>query len=285
MATPKQAKVVVAANGGSDLIYVPDGDRATIAEVATFLLGQDYVDGVFVDGAESAVPGALSLRDINLVGRARLPRPSIVVALKTFSRDPKDPLRTQVDVADTTLQQGQGTHGSLGRADVTNTMIAFGPDFKRGFVDRAPASNADIPQTLARVLGLEMPSRGRLAGRVLGEALAGGPATTPSTCGEAASSPTKEGARTALHFQIAAGVRYLDAAKKVTGPIVWGGWIDDLPCRGGSTARQRPSRDLNGQGAVASPALEGPASCVLSGGGALKSAPTLESKFSSMGGV
>ena len=237
METPKQARVVVAANGGADLIYVPDGDRATIADVAAFLLRQDYVDGVFVDGAENAVPGALTLRDINLVGRALLPRPAIVVALKTFSRDPKDPLATQIDVSDTTLQQGQGTHGSFGRGDVTNTMLAYGPDFKRGFVDRAPASNADIPQTLARIVGLKMPSRGRLAGRVLGEALVGGPATTPSTCGELAASPTKEGARTALHFQRAAGVRYLDVAKKVAGPIVWGDWVDDLPC-----SRLQPDR-------------------------------------------
>jgi Type I phosphodiesterase / nucleotide pyrophosphatase len=232
METPKQAQVVVAANGGSDLIYVPDGDQATIADVATFLLGQDYVDAVFVDGEAKYVPGTLSLRDINLVGRALLPRPSIVVALKTFSREPKDPLRTQVDVSDTTLQQGQGTHGSFGRADVTNTMIAFGPDFKRGFVDRAPASNADIPQTLARTLGLKLPSRGRLAGRVLVEALAGGPATTPSSCGEAVALSTKAGSRTALHFQTAVGVRYLDAAMKVRGPIVWAEWVDALPCRG-----------------------------------------------------
>ena len=179
----------MAANGGTDLIYVPDGDAARIADVATFLLGQDYVDALFVDGPANAVPGALSLRDINLVGSARLPAPSIVVALKTFSRDPRDPIRSQVDVSDTTLQQGQGGHGSFGRADVTNTMIAFGPDFKRGFVDRSPASNADLPVTLAHILGLTLPSRGKLRGRVLAEAVAGGPPAVSATCGEAVSTP------------------------------------------------------------------------------------------------
>ena len=230
MATPKRAKVVVAANGGSDLIYVPDGDRATIDDVATFLLRQDYVDAVFVDRPAGAVPGALTLRDINLKGSALTPTPSIVVALKTFSRDPQDPLRTQIDLSDTTLQEGQGGHGSFGRADVTNTMIAFGPDFKRGFIDRAPASNADIPLTLARILGLTLPSRGKLRGRILAEALAGGPAAVRSTCGEAVSTPTKDGLRTALHFQTAMGVRYLDAAKKVSGRGAWGDWVDALPC-------------------------------------------------------
>jgi len=229
--SPHDGKVIVAANGGTDLIYVPDGDAARIAAVATFLLGQDYVDALFVGGKANTVPGALSLRDINLEGSARLPEPSIVVALKTFSRDPHDPIRSEVDVSDTTLQQGQGGHGSFGRADVTNTMIAFGVDFKRGFVDRSPASNADLPVTLAHLLGLTLPSRGKLRGRLLGEALAGGPAAVGTTCGEAVAKPGQDGLRTALRFQTAAGVRYLDAAKKFSGPIVWGDSFDGLPCR------------------------------------------------------
>ena len=227
---PHDGKVVVAANGGTDLVYVPDGDAARIADVATFLLGQDYVDALFADGPPHAVPGALSLRDINLKGSARLPAPSLVVALKTFSRDPREPIRSQVDVSDTTLQQGQGGHGSFGRADVTNTMIAFGPDFKRGFVDRSPASNADLPVTLAHILGLTLPSRGKLRGRLLVEAIAGGPPAVSATCGEAVSTPGKDGRRTALHFQTAAGVRYLDAARKFSGPVVWGDAFDGLPC-------------------------------------------------------
>jgi arylsulfatase A-like enzyme len=227
---PHDGKVIVAANGGTDLVYVPNGDAARIADVATFLLGQDYVDAVFVDGPPQAVPGALTLPDINLAGSALLPKPAIVVALKTFSRDPRDPLRSQVDVSDTTLQQGQGGHGSFGRADVTNTMIAFGPGFKRGFVDRSPASNADLPITLAHLLGLALPSRGKLRGRILAEALAGGPLAVRATCGEAVATPSKDGLRTALRFQTAAGVRYLDAARKFSGPIVWGDAFDGLPC-------------------------------------------------------
>ncbi len=229
-ADPTAPRVIVAANGGADLIYVPAGDQATIADLAAFLMGQDYVDGVFADAAAGAVPGALTLRDINLDGSARTPKPSLVVALKTFSRDARDPLRTQIDVSDTTLQHGQGMHGSFGRADTMNTMIAFGPDFKRRFVDRAPAGNADLPITLAHILGLTPSANGKLAGRVLTEALAGGPASVPSACAELASPPTKDGLRTVLHVQAAAGVRYPDAAKKSAGPVSWGAWQADLPC-------------------------------------------------------
>jgi hypothetical protein len=234
---PRDAKVIVAANGGSDLIYIPRGSGPTIADLATFLLAQDYVDGVFTD---RAVAGALALRDINLWGSALTPRPAIVVALKSWALDPRDPLRTQIVVSDNNLQEGQGMHGSFGRADVRNTMIAVGPDFKRAFVDSAPASNADIAPTLARILGLTLPSRGRLRGRVLLEALADGPATTPSTCGELVSRPSQAGVRTGLHFQTAAGVRYLDTAKKFTGPVSWGAWVDELPCRQAKAASAAP---------------------------------------------
>jgi type I phosphodiesterase/nucleotide pyrophosphatase len=224
------AKLIVAANGGSDLIYVLDRRAISVAALAAFLLDQDYVDAVFVDATDGRVPGALSLADINLAGRAVTPRPSIVVAFKTFSGDPQDPLRTQVDVSDSTLQHGQGMHGSFGRADVLNTTIAFGPDFKRGFVDPAPVSNADLPATLARVLGLGMQSRGRLTGRVLSEALIGGPANLSATCGELSSLPDPHGWRSAIHFQAAGGVRYLDAATKTKGKPSWGSWLHEIPC-------------------------------------------------------
>jgi Type I phosphodiesterase / nucleotide pyrophosphatase len=42
-------KVVVAANGGSDLIYIPDGDKAMAKRIVDALLTQDYVSGIFVD--------------------------------------------------------------------------------------------------------------------------------------------------------------------------------------------------------------------------------------------
>src|SRR5262249_30314683 len=37
-----QAKVIVAANGGSDLIYVPDNDPNTVKQLVDFLSKQDY---------------------------------------------------------------------------------------------------------------------------------------------------------------------------------------------------------------------------------------------------
>jgi hypothetical protein len=43
------ARVIVAANGGSDLIYIPDGNRDMVRQVVDRLLTYDYVGGVLVD--------------------------------------------------------------------------------------------------------------------------------------------------------------------------------------------------------------------------------------------
>ena len=55
---------IVAANGGSDLIYVPDRKAATVQRIIAFLTTLDYVGGIFVDDMYGAFPGALpSWRD------------------------------------------------------------------------------------------------------------------------------------------------------------------------------------------------------------------------------
>ena len=93
--------------------------------------------------------------------------------LRSYPTGCEQPLLCTVEIADTGLQQGQGMHGNFSRADTMNFMAAIGPSFKRGFVDEAPVSNADIGHTSAHILGLEIPAKGRLLGRVITEALPG----------------------------------------------------------------------------------------------------------------
>ena len=65
--------VIVAANGGSDLIYLPGKDRKVAARVVQALLKQDYVSGVFVDASLGRHPGTLPMSAINLSGAASTP--------------------------------------------------------------------------------------------------------------------------------------------------------------------------------------------------------------------
>jgi hypothetical protein len=203
-------KIVVAANGGSDLIYLPDGDRGVAKRVIDTLLAEDYVSGIFVDARLGKFPGTLSLDDIALDGAAITPHPAIVISFRSFDTVCGEPVRCTVEVADTILQEGQGMHGSFSRADTWNFMAMQGPDFKSEFVDPAPASNADVGRTIAHILGLEVSDKGRLAGRVLSETLPNG-ALPPVTSRVLISEPAANGLSTVVNMQAVGETRYFDA--------------------------------------------------------------------------
>lgn len=204
-------KVVIAANGGSDLIYIPSGDSGLVKKTIDALLAQDYVSGLFVDDSLGTFAGTLPLSAINLQGSSLMPRPSIVVNFKSFSTGCAQPVLCTAEVADTGLQQGQGMHGSFSRADTANFMAAFGPSFKKGFVSEAPASNADIGQTVAQILGMKPESQGKLVGRALTEALPEGAVPTWERK-TIASGPSPSGLRTILNYQVVGETKYFDAA-------------------------------------------------------------------------
>lgn len=206
------AQVVVAANGGSDLIYVPDHNVETVKKVVDFLSKQAYTSGLFVDDSFGPIAGTLPISSINLKGSAQTPTPAIVLNFRTFATDASNPFQSQVEIADTGLQQGQGMHGSFGRGDTFNNMIAIGPDFKQGYADLAPVSNADVAVTLAHVLGLPISQNGSLIGRVIQEALVGGPDKVATTTGVLTSTPDANGVQTILNYQQVGDTKYFDAA-------------------------------------------------------------------------
>ena len=205
-------KVVVAANGGSDLIYLPDADQAVAKQIVDALLTQDYVSGIFVGSKLGKFPGTLSLDDIALEDTAVTPHPAIVVSFRSFDTVCGEPVRCAAEVADTGLQQGQGMHGSFSRADTWNFMAMQGPDFKSHFVDPAPASNADVGRTIARLMQLDVgDEKDKLVGRVLSEAMLNGALPQVTGC-VMTSEPASNGLVTVLNRQMVGETRYFDAA-------------------------------------------------------------------------
>jgi arylsulfatase A-like enzyme len=203
-------KIVVAANGGSDLIYLPDGDKELARRAIEMLLTEDYVSGIFVDARLGKFPGTLTLDDIALEGGAITPHPAIVISFRSFDTVCGEPVRCAVEVADTGLAQGQGMHGSFSRADTWNFMAMQGPDFKSQFVDPAPASNADIGRTIAEVIGLDVSRNGKLVGRVLTEALPNG-AVPEVVSRVVVSEPAANWLTTIVNMQAVGETRYFDA--------------------------------------------------------------------------
>ena len=106
---------------------------------------------------------------------------------------------------------GQGMHVTLSRFDMHNTLVAAGPDFRRGAVDELPTGNVDVAPTILWILGVKPPRP--MDGRVLTEALTidgpkiGAPKTTRI---EAAHQQQKSVWRQYLQRTELNGVIYLD---------------------------------------------------------------------------
>lgn len=208
---PAKPDVVVATNGGSDLVYLPNKDKKLTGRVIKALLEQDYVSGLFVDDKLGRFPGTLPISQINLKGKSVTPTPSIVVNFRSYTTGCDEPTLCSVEVADTVLRQGQGMHGSFGRGDTMNFMAAIGPDFKAGYADPLPVSNADVGITIAQLMGLRAAAAGGLIGRVMSEALPNG-IIQKSSDGKIVSKPAANGLQTIVKYQRVLSQRYFDAA-------------------------------------------------------------------------
>ena len=166
-ATLPAKAIVVAANGGSDFLYVPDHDAGTIAAAVRFLQSRQEYGAVFVDSRYGAIPGTLPMSMINLENATRSGKgqPDIVVS---FNWDAQQLVNGLPGTEFESTGANRGMHGSFSPIDVHNTLIAAGPAFKTATVISNPSGNVDVAPTVAYILGQAMP---QADGRVLNEAL------------------------------------------------------------------------------------------------------------------
>ena len=147
--------------GGSVYLYVGEHDAETTARLVKFLQGSDFA-GVIL--TRDGLPGTFPLQAAHIDSAEA---PDVAVALRWTDDKNAQGLPGEV-VCDGGARPGQGTHASLSRFDLHNTLIANGPDFAAGLRDDAPSSNADLAPTIAAILGL--PVTVPFDGRVLAEA-------------------------------------------------------------------------------------------------------------------
>src|SRR6476659_4014917 len=95
---PTKPDVVVATNGGSDLIYIPSKERKLADRIIKALLEQDYVSGIFVDDEFGNFPGTLPMSRLGLKGKAVTPHPSIVIHFRSWSSGCEDPTNYSVQI-------------------------------------------------------------------------------------------------------------------------------------------------------------------------------------------
>src|SRR6266699_3733979 len=164
--------IVVAANAGSDYLFVPDRDSGTVKAAVVSLQSRLQFGAIFVSDKYGDVEGTLPMSLINTENTVSGRSPDIMVSF-TFDENAAVAGRPGISYASSVNRRGD--HGSFSRTDTHISMMAHGPDFKSGLYDTLPTANVDIAPTVARILGLNMPNA---QGRVLEEALKDGPRVT-----------------------------------------------------------------------------------------------------------
>ena len=161
---PKAGDVMVDGLGGSVYLYVGEHEAETTARLVKFLQGSDFAGVIF---SRDGLPGTFPLQAAHIDSADA---PDVAVAMRWTDAKNVAGLPGAV-VCDGGARPGQGTHASLSRFDLHNTLIANGPDFTAGLRDDAPSSNADLAPTISAILGL--PVAVPFDGRVLDEAFKG----------------------------------------------------------------------------------------------------------------
>lgn len=159
---PSDGDILVISQSGAVIFYVIGHHAETTAKLVAFLQQQEFSGTIFT---RDSLPGTFSLEAANI----NRPNPPDVVLSMRWTADKSEtgvPGRFYYDGG---LKPGQGSHASLSRYDVHNTLVAAGPDFKRGMKNKMPSANTDLAPTILWILGVSQQQP--MDGRVLSEAM------------------------------------------------------------------------------------------------------------------
>ena len=167
---PEPGDIMVVGLGGSVSLYVVDHDEDVTRRLVEFLQTTDFA-GVIL--SRVPIEGAFRIEEVHI--RGTNDSPDVIFSMR-WSED-KSQYGTPGLVVSDGGTKSKGTHASLSRFDMHNTLVAAGPDFRKGMLDEMPTGNADVPPTILHILGVTPPAP--MDGRVLYEALATGTGSAP----------------------------------------------------------------------------------------------------------
>jgi predicted AlkP superfamily pyrophosphatase or phosphodiesterase len=170
---PKTGEIMLAGNGGSVLFYVTGRDASVTRRLVDFLQQSDFAGVIFT---KQPMEGTFGLEQANIQNDHA---PDVVMAFRWYASKNQLDVPGMID-ADWQRVAGKGTHASLSRFDMHNTLIAAGPDFKRGETNDLASGNIDLAPTVLQILGIKPTSK--MDGRILSEAMT---VNTPSQKPEA----------------------------------------------------------------------------------------------------
>ena len=167
---PEPGDVMVVSLGGSVLLYVVNREEAMIRGVVKFLQTTDFAGTIF---CRIPAEGTFTFESVGY--SATNNAPDIIVSLRWSAETNSYGAPGLMTTVGGTV--GKGSHASLSRFDMNNTLVAHGPNFKRGLLNQIPSGNVDVAPTILWLLGVKAPAT--MDGRVLHEALVHSTAPTP----------------------------------------------------------------------------------------------------------
>jgi len=162
-ATPHPGQVLAVGNGGSYSFYVIGHNETIGRKIADFLQTTDYAGVIF---SRWGFPGTFDLHAGHIATKEA---PDVVMALHWTAALNQWGVPGMLD-GDAGRRKGKGSHASLSAYEMHNTLIAAGPDFRKGWDDQTPTGNIDLAPTVLWILGVPHPP---MDGRVLLEAMPG----------------------------------------------------------------------------------------------------------------
>jgi len=155
--------VVVVGLGGSASLYVVERDEPVIRRLVEFLQTADFTGVIF---SRLPMEGTFPLESVGYSSTNKT-APDVVISMRWNSnRNDNGAPGMTISAGGT---RGKGTHASLSRHDMNNTLVASGPSIKKGIISDLPSGNIDLAPTILHLLGVN-PTK-PMDGRVLHEAL------------------------------------------------------------------------------------------------------------------
>ena len=162
---PKPGQVMIVGNGGTVLFYVIAHDKEVTRRLVEFLQQTDFAGVIFT---REKLEGTFELEKAKVDSEHA---PDVEMAFRWNENRNQFGVPGMID-ADWQRAAGKGTHATLSRFDMHNTLIAAGPDFGIGLTSELPSGNVDLAPTILAILGINSPSK--MDGRVLSEAMKDG---------------------------------------------------------------------------------------------------------------
>ena len=216
-AAPDSGDVVLASSGQAVAVHVDDHRSERVAAIVRFVQSREWGGVVFTraraaGNARGVVDATFALELIHVANAER--GPDLLFTFPWTSRP------NAFGVPGTDLASVSGgaklyasDHGSMSPWNVRNTFLAWGAGFKKRATVRTPVGNVDVAPTILSLLGV--PDGDALDGRVLAEALDGGPDPEQIAVETRVHAVESDSYRAAIQISTIDGRRYVDKSWRI----------------------------------------------------------------------